>query len=128
MTTTSRLARSPCAPRFGEAAPDFAVNLALADMCGSCANECQGLYQAERPLVMIVLVEQGDTAMRDGHTHRVCPSCGAVGTVVTCDHCGTLTVFKSTRATESATSSGTPSRTSRWQQPDPTESEEPARH
>ena len=41
--------------------------------------------------------------MRDGHTNRVCPSCGAVGTVerVTCDHCGTLTEsLKVTRARE----------------------------
>jgi uncharacterized OB-fold protein len=32
--------------------------------------------------------------MRDGYTHRVCPSCGAVATTerVTCDHCGELTV------------------------------------
>ena len=39
------------------------------------------LYPASRSLVMIVLAEQGDMAMRDGHTNRVCPSCGAVGTV-----------------------------------------------
>jgi hypothetical protein len=47
--------------------------------------------------------------MRDGHTQRVCPSCEAVNTVerVTCDHCGTLTVPKVTRAVGSEPHSGT---------------------
>jgi predicted RNA-binding Zn-ribbon protein involved in translation (DUF1610 family) len=38
--------------------------------------------------------------MRDGYTRRVCPSCGAEGTVerMTCDHCGTVTVPRFTRA------------------------------
>lgn len=38
--------------------------------------------------------------MRDGYTQRVCLSCGAVATTerVTCDHCGELTVPRSTRA------------------------------
>ena len=40
--------------------------------------------------------------MRDGHTHRVCPSCGAVATTkrVTCDHCGSLTALKVSRSIE----------------------------
>lgn len=35
--------------------------------------------------------------MRDGYTHRVCPSCGAVETTerVTCEYCGSLTVPRS---------------------------------
>jgi hypothetical protein len=63
--------------------------------------------------------------MRDGHTNRVCPSCDAVSTSerVTCDHCGTLTVSKVTRAVESEPHSGTALRSSRWQQLDPTGSE-----
>jgi hypothetical protein len=63
--------------------------------------------------------------MRDGHTNRVCPSCGAVATTerVTCDHCGTLTVFRVTRVIESEPHSGTAPRTSRWQQPGRMESE-----
>jgi hypothetical protein len=63
--------------------------------------------------------------MRDGHTNRVCPSCKAVSTTetATCDHCGTLTVSRVTRVIGSEPRSGTALRTSRWQQPDPTESE-----
>jgi len=69
-------------------------------MSRSCENECGWLYSAQHCLVMIVLVGQGDKAMRNGHTHRVCPSCGAVGISerVTCDHCGELTVLRVTRA------------------------------
>jgi hypothetical protein len=47
--------------------------------------------------------------MRDRSTHRVCPSCGAVGTAVACDHCGslTLTELKVTRLIDGEGSSGT---------------------
>lgn len=38
--------------------------------------------------------------MREGHMQRICPSCDAVASSdrVTCDHCGSLTVPKATRA------------------------------
>lgn len=51
--------------------------------------------------------------MRDGHTHRVCPSCGAVATTerVTCDHCGSLTAIRVSRSVESG---GTTVRKSGW--------------
>jgi hypothetical protein len=72
-------------------------------MSRSCENEFEGLYSAQPSPVMIVLDRQGDKAMRDGDTYRVCPSCGAVDAVerVTCDHCGSLTVRKVTRGIKS---------------------------
>ena len=41
--------------------------------------------------------------MRNGHTYRICPNCGAVGTAerAICGQCGQLTVLKVTRASES---------------------------
>jgi len=49
--------------------------------------------------------------MGDGHTRRVCLSCGAVGTTdrMTCDHCGSLTVPRVTRTIKRDERVGKPS-------------------
>jgi predicted amidophosphoribosyltransferase len=41
--------------------------------------------------------------MRNGHTYRVCPNCGAEETAerTICSQCGLLTVLRVTRAIES---------------------------